>query len=219
MGSNYPSILVLHNYGPTASTITLAAYDSVTGTSVGQVNQTIAANGTLTLPVAQLESLINFLPNSTQFHINIVVSNAAGGELPVRVTQAIRNAQFGGDINMSGACAINSVAPTVVQVPATVPTAYCGTILMPSPYTFIPVYFTASVAPNGRMEGTLYGESSGYYVGAAFTGTVSGNSFVASTIPSGGSAVGTINNGTLTGTSVSELGSGTITASTAACSN
>jgi hypothetical protein len=216
----YPSIVSLHNYSGALTNLTIAAYDAATGTTIGQFNQAISANSTLTLPVTQIQTQLDFSPTSAQQHINLIITNAAGGLVPIELSHTIRNAHLGGNIDMSVACAVNAPAPTVIQVAPSVPTGYCGTMQFSFPYTYLPALgYTMTVTTNGRLEGTLYGENSSYVAGGAFTGSVSGTSFSAVT-SDGSTATGTIQNGSITGTfSSSTGGTGTITGSQNACSS
>ena len=214
-GNAYPSVISLHNYSTASVTVTLAAYDAATGTSVGQVNQTIAANGTLTLLESQIQTLINFTPTSAQPHINLILTNAAGGALPVGMTHAVRYAQLGGEVNLVEACAMNAVPPTVVQVAPSVPVAYCGTATL-SAYPTIPVSFNASVAPDGAVRFTGVGQSGTFIIYGTGSGTLNGTSFTITQATGSGS--GTIVNGVMSGTTSSnQLGSGTFYATTAGC--
>ena len=214
--SGYPSNIAIHNYASTATTVTLAAYDSATGSAAGQINQTISGNSTLTLGDFQLEGLVGFSPTSSQSHINVVVTNAAGGSLPVRTTQTIRNSSLGGDINMGESCAINAVPPTVVQVAPSVPTAYCGTISFPlsAPYYGAVTYLIAAVAPNGGIQISYFGTYPGGAVVNSVAGTVTGTSFTTTD-----GLNGTIQNGSLIGTFPGQYGVDSINASTIGCNS
>lgn len=170
--NRYPSVIGIHNYATSAATVRLTAYDAATGTYVGQVNQTVAANGTLSLSESQFESLIGFTPTSAQLHINIVVSNAVLTSAPtVTLTQTIRNVQLGGEVNMGQVCAVNAVsATTTTPVPtSTAPSAYCGTVTFPAgfpaPLPTTPMQIVMSVAGNGWVKGTLYGVANGAVIG------------------------------------------------------
>jgi len=217
----YPSIVSIHNYSGTGINLTLSAFDAATGASLGQFNQSVGPNATLVLPETQMESQL-VIPSLPQ-HINLEITNAAGGAAPIRLAHAIRNAQLGGDINMAEACAVNAVPPTVVQVPVapTVPTAYCGTFKFPTgsvpfPYYLITYNVTISVAPNGRIRGAFYGEYGTTVDGGTVTGTVSGTTWVGTS--SGGFAgSGTIQNGTITGVLSAGTVDAPISGSTTAC--
>jgi hypothetical protein len=203
----YPSVVTLHNYASTSVTVTLRLYNAGTGASLGQVNQTIAANAILSLTSSQLESLVGYSPTSMP-HVNIVLSNITGGSLPLHVTHNINNDRLGGSINMSETCAMNAVQ----FIPST--TGYCGTVNVAG--TGIPGFFTAVVGANRRIEGTAFGENSFDYIGTNFSGTLTGTSFSISS--SKGTGSGTIQNGVFSGTfRTTEGATATISGSTNGC--
>ena len=107
--SSYPSTVSIANYSASSTTVTLTIIDAGTGNTLGTMSETIGANDTLLLPESQIETQIGFYPSSSQYHINILFTNAAGGAPPIEVGQSIVNNQLGGSINMSGACAVNSI--------------------------------------------------------------------------------------------------------------
>ncbi|MBX7200360.1 MAG: hypothetical protein K1X51_13425 [Rhodospirillaceae bacterium] len=220
-GNNYPSVIGIHNYSAAAVSVNLAVYDGATGTSIGSVVQTIAANGTLTMAESQLESLLGFTPTSSQLHLNIVVTHTSGAAAPVTLTQTIRNVQLGGEINMGQVCAVNAVSATVTTpVPvSTTPVPYCGTVRFSAyPYSLLTIGFTATVSSAGRLRGTTYGEYDGTTVGQNMSGTVSGGKLTFDDMDSGEIVNVTVQNGVMSGTIFSPTtGSATVSASTNAC--
>lgn len=223
-GNNYPSIIGIHNYATGPISVRLTVYDAATGANIGNVVQTIAGNGTLTLPESQLESLLGFTPTGAQSHLNIIVTHTSGTAAPVTLTHTIRNIQLGGEINMTQTCAVNALsATTTTPVPiSTLPTAYCGSFLLsaaPYPLSSVPFYFNVSVATNGRAKGTIHAEYNGVHDGDYLTGTVAGTTLTAYSQLNGTPVTGTVENGSLRATFASAFGVVTVTGSTSACSN
>jgi len=195
----YPSAVSIHNYSSGSTTVTIAVNNSATGVSFGQFNRTIAANATIVLSASDIETQLNFTPTSTEPHINVVITKSGGGVAPVKVTHTIVNAQLGGEINMTEACAVNAVAPTVVEVEPSVPTAYCATVNVSSPVGTFPIYSVISIAPNGRVRFVSSGSKNGYYVYGAGIGTKVGNTVSATSYFDGSVTSGTIQNGVISG--------------------
>lgn len=211
----YPSTISIANYSSASTTVTLTIVDAATGNTVGTMNKTIGTNATLLLPESQIESQLNFRPTSAQPHINILFTNAAGGAPPIEVGQSIVNSQLGGAINMSGACAVNPVS-TATATPA-LPTAYCGIVTYPVPYTSEAVYFTASIAPDGFIYAAvvdLSGVSAGQ--GEWYSGTLTGTT--ATLHGSRGDLLtGTLQNGAIRGVFPTPYGNGSYAGSTTSC--
>jgi hypothetical protein len=74
----------------------------------GQIQQSIAANSTYSVSMAELQTAVGWAPSSSEFHANIIVSDASGGVPYATVSQQILNTQLGGSIDMSMACAVNA---------------------------------------------------------------------------------------------------------------
>ncbi len=218
--SNYPSSITIHNYASTSTVVTLTLRNAATGASIGSYNQTISANGTLTLPETMIES--QFAVGTPPLHFNLEITKSGGGTVPVTATHTIYNSTLKGDINMAEACAVNAVAATVVQAPQTTPTSYCGTLRFPAaapfPYNVATFSFTATIATNGRIHGTAYANYAGVTDGATMTGTLTGTNWTA--VSSDGlSGSGTVQNGVISGAFSSPYGNITVSGTTSACSS
>ena len=215
-----PTVVTFHNTSASQVIATVRGYDSNSGTLVGQYNQTIGANASVTLTQPQLEQSLGFFPSSSQFQMNIVVTNSTGGTLPVRLTNVVQSAAMGGEVNLSEICAMNAVPATVVQVAPSVPVAYCGTLsegaAAPFPYNLLQTSFTASVAPSGKIRLDVYGVYGTFITGAQAEGSVSGTT-LSMTTSSGNIYTGTIQNGVFTATNYSQIGTSTLYGNTTAC--
>lgn len=220
-GNNYPSVISVHNYSTAATSVRLTAYDAATGTNLGNTIQTIGANGTLTLPESQLESLIGLTPTSSQPHLNIIVTHSSGAAAPVTVAQTIRNVQLGGEINMAQVCAVNSLSATVTTpVPvSTTPVPYCGTVRFSTyPYSLVTIGFTATVSTAGRLRGTTYGAYEGTSVGQSMSGYVTNGRVTFDDTDPASTVNITVQNGVMSGTTYNPTtGSATVFGSTSAC--
>jgi len=218
--TTYPSTINIHNYSAAATTVSSTAYNATTGTTLGQTTRQISANGTFSALESDLEQLLQ-IGNPPQ-HINFEVASGSGGAAPVILTHTVRNTKLAGDVNMAQACAVNYVPATVVQVPVapTTPTAYCGTFRYPAgvpyPYNLMTLNFVVSVAPNGRIRGSVYGFLGDAEAGDTINGTLSGTTWSA-TSTEGLQGSGSIQNGNLSGSFVSPLGNLNVSGSTAAC--
>jgi hypothetical protein len=117
---SYPSVLYFFNYSSSPVTDTINVYDagivnsdgrtlsSTAGNSVGSTTVQIPANTTVTKNFTDIETAIHWTPSASQLHANVIVNNATG-PANVIVGQSIHNATLGGDLNMTTACAVNSV--------------------------------------------------------------------------------------------------------------
>ena len=226
--NNYPASVSINNFDSNTGFYTVTIYDAATGVSKGTYSFSVSPNSNYQISMSYFEGKIGWVPSATQFHANLVFEAINGTTYSLVVGQGIINNGLGAAINMSQICGVNSGAtPTVVVVaPPTEPTAYCGTVTGTTyPYSLISIDLTASVAPNGKLRGTFFGYQSllGIYAVGSLTGAVTGSNFVATTVPVagllGGSALGTISGGIMTGTVV--VGGaipGTLSASTSNCS-
>jgi hypothetical protein len=220
-GNNYPSVIGIHNYSTVATSVRLTVYDAANGGSIGNVVQTIAANGTLTITENQLETLLGFTPTSTQLHINIIVNHSSGAAAPVTLTQTIRNIQLGGEINMGQVCAVNSLSATVTTpVPVSSdPVAYCGTFTIPGApgaQSYWPHVFKVS-AINNKVTGAIGFVHDDDRDGGSFYGTISGTAISGTTNGNLTPFTGTIQNGLFRAAYPTPYGTVNITASTQEC--
>ena len=203
-GNQFPSVVSVHNYEDTTETISVSVSNAVTGASLGQLSWMIEGNSTMTVSASEIESQLGVSPTADEFHLNLVFSRQAGGEVPIQLSHTVRNDAVGGIVNLSAACAVNEDQPEVIQVEVepSVPVAYCGTVSVAG-YSYLPVGFTASITPQGRIEGTMFGQYEGItfelWFGSNFTGTVQGTSWIASG-NEGGTGSGSIANGLINGT-------------------
>ncbi len=108
--SSYPAQIELHNYWNAAVTYKLTAIDSVTGSVLGAINVPTAPNASYVIPMSSLQSQMGWTPNSTQFHVNIVVTDPSGGTPYVTLGQSIINQSLAANVSMGTTCAVNNSA-------------------------------------------------------------------------------------------------------------
>ena len=65
-----------------------------------------------------LESQLNWQPNASQFHVNVIVTDPSGGLPHVALGQSITNQQLQSNISMTTACAVNSITVSNLSVGA-----------------------------------------------------------------------------------------------------
>lgn len=118
--SVYPMQIEIHNYWNAAVTYGVYGYDAGTadnagtiragsGAAIGSKTYTVPANSTLSMSNAKLQQDFNFTPNSSQLHMNIIVTEI-GGQQPAEVLTAVvvnNNSALAGTTNMSFACSVN----------------------------------------------------------------------------------------------------------------
>jgi hypothetical protein len=105
---SYPGIIIMHNYASFPVTYRADIYDANDGAYLGAVNFFMIANHTISMDFAAVESVLDFVPTSDQFHVNIVfTAQNTGGEYYGIAGQGINNLQLNAFTNMSSACAIN----------------------------------------------------------------------------------------------------------------
>jgi hypothetical protein len=105
--SGYPSQIYVHNFWNAAVTYKITVIEAATGAVKGQVQQAIGANSTYSVSMASLQNAVGWSPSSTEYHANLIISDATGGVPYATVSQQIVNNQLGGSIDMSMACAVN----------------------------------------------------------------------------------------------------------------
>jgi hypothetical protein len=106
--STYPAQIELHNYWNAAVTYRLTAIDSVTGAVLGAINVPTAPNASYLIPMSSLETQMAWTPTANQFHVNIVVTDPAGGTPYVTLGQSIINESLAANISMGTTCAVNN---------------------------------------------------------------------------------------------------------------
>lgn len=138
-GGNFPSTIIVHNYGPVAANYELDIYhagDHVQGSAntfisnsgkhtCGYQTGSIAANASRAFTFqTNIETTTDCAIDSDQTYANIVVTNLSGGPPNATVQHNIRVSAFNGVSNFSAVCAVNKVANQ--QVTAT--TKFQGSI-------------------------------------------------------------------------------------------
>ena len=116
--ASYPSQIELHNYWNAAVTYRLAVFDSRDGSVIGTVNMPTVENATYVIPFSAIESQLNWQPNASQFHVNVIVTDPSGGLPHVALGQSITNQQLQSNISMTTACAVNSITVSNLSVGA-----------------------------------------------------------------------------------------------------
>jgi hypothetical protein len=109
----YPVQIELHNYWNAAVTYRVTLIDSQTGTVVGTpVNVQTAPNASYSMPMSFFETNAGWSPGADQYHVNLFVTDPAGGQPYNMLGQTILNSQLAANISMSMACAVNKPAST-----------------------------------------------------------------------------------------------------------
>lgn len=118
----YPGYVVIHNYASTSMTYNVAISDSVTGTSIGTVAVTVAANATNVQPVSWYQTQMNWTPTTGEYYVNMVFT-AASGTYQADVSTYVYNSQLSGAyVNMTQRCPAAATANTTSSA-ATCPSA------------------------------------------------------------------------------------------------
>ncbi len=103
----YPSEVHVHNPGAAAATYSVLMTDALTGVSVGTVMITVPANASRVFPMSYFQAALNWAPSSTQQHVNLSFSAAAGAEFKAALSSFVYNQALGTYVNMTQACVIN----------------------------------------------------------------------------------------------------------------
>ena len=110
----YPSQVVIHNTGTTATTFALAIGDAADGQALGTYpTASIPPNGELVLPMSTIETASGIVPTGSVLHYVVTLQGASAGYLQHRVT----NQQAGVVTDMNTVCAFSggsSSTPTPV---------------------------------------------------------------------------------------------------------
>jgi hypothetical protein len=97
----YPSYIVLHSLESQTSNITADVYDSVTGVRVGGVTfRNVPGNASDIFSMGDIEALMGFRPNSTQYHLNVVLS----GNSAAYLQHQVENENSGVTTNFTSMC-------------------------------------------------------------------------------------------------------------------
>jgi len=106
--ANYPSVVFLHNYASFPVSYLANIFDSQNGAYLGSFYFNMQANATVAENFSDIEPVIGFHPNSSQFHVNIIFQAQNTGNIYYGIAaQAINNRQLNSYTNMSVACAVN----------------------------------------------------------------------------------------------------------------
>jgi hypothetical protein len=109
--ASYPSTISLHNTWNAPVTYRLTMIAARTGTVLGQIDVSTAANASYDIPVSAFQSQIGFTPASNQEHLNIFITDPSGAPPTDLAGQSIINNALAAQINMSTTCAVNAQAP------------------------------------------------------------------------------------------------------------
>lgn len=106
----FPSEIQLHNYWNAAVAYRLTAIDAATGTVIGAITVNAGPNASYSIPESAIETQLNFTPTAAQTHINIFATDPTGAPPYEVLGQTITNTTLSAQINMSTACAVNSLS-------------------------------------------------------------------------------------------------------------
>ncbi|MDX2142958.1 MAG: hypothetical protein SFV19_06365 [Rhodospirillaceae bacterium] len=111
LAAGFPSLIHLHNREDTSQTFRVRVTDSNTGATLGFVNMAATANTTYSLPSSFFQQQINFTPNASQFHMNLIFDTSAGGTVSAppnwSLGHMVLNTQFNAYFNLTTFCSIN----------------------------------------------------------------------------------------------------------------
>jgi hypothetical protein len=108
--ADYPAQIELHNFWNAAVTYRMTAIDSNTGTVLGAINVPTQPNASYSIPMSSIQSQLGWTPSSSQFHVNLVVTDPAGGPPYNMLGQSIVNQSLAANISMSTMCAVNAAS-------------------------------------------------------------------------------------------------------------
>ncbi len=111
--SNWPSTVVIHNFWNAATTYKLTVVDADTGSTVGTMNQLIAANSTAALTMQSIQSTLGKTPPNNG--VNIFVTDPTGAQPNASATHITSNGTLtNSTFNLTLACAVNAPVTTSV---------------------------------------------------------------------------------------------------------
>jgi V8-like Glu-specific endopeptidase len=97
----YPSYIVLHSLESQTSNISADVYDSVTGVRVGGVTITgVPGNASGVVSMSDIEDIMGFAPDSSQYHLNLVLS----GNNAAYLQHQVENENSGVTTNFTSMC-------------------------------------------------------------------------------------------------------------------
>jgi hypothetical protein len=109
--AGFPSLIHLHNRDDVTRTFRVRVTDSNTGATLGFVNMLATANTTYSLPSSFFQQQINFTPNASQFHMNLIFDTSAGGTVSAppewQLGHMVLNSQYNAYFNLTTFCSIN----------------------------------------------------------------------------------------------------------------
>jgi hypothetical protein len=207
-GGNFPSTIVVHNYGPVAANYELDIYHAGDHTA-GVANTFIANSGkhTCGFQTGSIASngsrSFNFQTgietttgeckiDSDQTYANIVLTNLNGGPPNATVQHNIRVSAFNGVSNFSAVCAINKVANAQITATSKFQGVIAGTNSQSGTFA---VTVTGTTAAGSLIVGGTTSALTGTYNAATNGLTVSGGGFTFT-----GAVAGSTYNGQYTGT-------------------
>lgn len=104
--SGFPMTLNIHNYNNVTQPYRVTAYDSTTGTQVGQITVDVLANETKAISSSSLEQMMNFSPASGQIHITLFVDTANNSNFNAVISGIVFNSALNANVNMSTTCKV-----------------------------------------------------------------------------------------------------------------
>ena len=121
--ANYPATVFLHNYADSEATYRGNVFDARDGAHLGAVNFNMMANETRAVDFSEIEEDIGFVPESDQYHANIIFHEIGADDFNLLALQGIRNLHLDAYTNISALCEVNyydSTAPDLIVQPVTV---------------------------------------------------------------------------------------------------
>jgi len=106
---DYPSSLVIHNYGSTNGFYEIYLQDSRNGQYAAYYPVTLLANTTYVIPLRSIQQAAGWSPFDVQSHVNVQVFRTVGGQVQLTnavIGQMIYNQALQAYINMSQICTV-----------------------------------------------------------------------------------------------------------------
>jgi len=151
----FPSSVAVNNISTVAASATLGIYDANTGAKLGTyTTASVPANGQLIVAINTIETAIGRTPTSVMYHYVIKQEGTFTGFLQ----HLVNNKQAGVVTDMTTACALDGVVPTLAaNTPVVTGTIFSSA--QPSSQSFLRFYNTG--ATEGTVKVTLRDSSNG----------------------------------------------------------
>lgn len=105
--TGFPMTVNIHNYNNVTQPYRITAYDSTTGSQIGQpIIVDVLANETRAISNSTLEQMLNFSPATGQIHMTLYVDTPNNGIFNAVATSVVFNSALNANINMTTSCKV-----------------------------------------------------------------------------------------------------------------